>query len=71
MEVSALIDYLKELQAEMCAPSAKQLKWIVDLAGSAKLDEAGACALVGLQSYSELTGGRDGTASALIDELQS
>ena len=59
------------LQAETRAPSARQLRWIPDLAKSKGLDEAGACALVGLGSYSELTGGKDGTASALIDKLKT
>jgi DNA topoisomerase-1 len=69
-EASALIDYLKGVQAANTAPSAKQLKWIVDLAKTSGKDEAGVCALVGLESYSELTGGKGGTASALIDTLQ-
>jgi hypothetical protein len=29
------------------------------------------CALVGLNSYDELSGGKDGTASALIDVLRA
>jgi len=61
---------LKGVQAANTAPSAKQLKWIVDLAKTSGKDEAGVCALVGLESYSELTGGKGGTASALIDTLQ-
>jgi DNA topoisomerase-1 len=69
-EASALIEYLKALQAELRAPSPKQLKWIVALAKTAGKDEAGACALVGLESYSELTGGKEGTASALIEKLK-
>jgi hypothetical protein len=41
------------------------------LAETAGLDEAGVCALVGLMSYGELTGGRGGTASAAIDALRA
>ena len=70
-EPTALIDHLKALQAEKRLPSARQLRWIADLAGKAGLDEAGACAMVGLGSYAELTGGKGGTASALIDALRA
>ena len=70
-EASALIDYLSTLQSEGLAPSAKQLHLIGKLAEQAGLDEAGASALVGLTSYSELTGGRGGTASAAIDALRA
>ena len=70
-EATALIDHLKALQAEKRLPSARQLRWIADLAGKAGLDEAGACAMVGLGSYAELTGGKGGTAGALIDALRT
>ena len=70
-EASALIDHLSTLQSEGLAPSAKQLHLIAKLADTAGLDEAGVSALVGLESYSELTGGRGGTASAAIDALRS
>jgi hypothetical protein len=70
-EASALIEHLKTLETENRAPSAKQLRWVVDLAKKAGLDEAEVCALVGLVSYAELTGGKGGTASALIDALQA
>jgi DNA topoisomerase-1 len=70
-EASALIDHLTILQAEGRVPSARQLRWIADLAKKTGLDEAGACALVGLRSYAELSGGKDGTASALIDVLRA
>lgn len=70
-EASALIDHLSTLQSEGLAPSAKQLHLIAKLADTAGLDEAGACALVGLTSYGELTGGRSGTASAVIDALRA
>jgi DNA topoisomerase-1 len=70
-EASALIDHLSTLQSEGLAPSAKQLHLIAKLADNAGLDEAGVSALVGLASYSELTGGRGGTASAAIDALRA
>ncbi len=70
-EASALIDHLSTLQSEGLAPSAKQLHLITKLAEKAGLDEAGVSALVGLTSYSELTGGRGGTASAAIDALRA
>ncbi|MFT5051249.1 MAG: DNA topoisomerase-1 [Chlamydiales bacterium] len=68
-EASALIDHLSAVKAERQVPSAKQLRWIADLAKKAELDEASACAMVGLKLYSELNGGNGGTASALIDAL--
>jgi hypothetical protein len=51
------------------APSARQLKMIRSLAKKADLDEAAAAALVGAAALDALTGGRGGTASALIDLL--
>ncbi|MEM7308001.1 MAG: type IA DNA topoisomerase [Planctomycetota bacterium] len=65
-EVSALIDHLAALKAERRTPSPKQLRWIVDLAKKAGLEEAAACALVDAAAYAELT---STTASALIDAL--
>ena len=44
---------------------------IAKLAKTAGLDEAGVSALVGVKSYTELTGGRGGTASAAIDALRA
>jgi DNA topoisomerase-1 len=68
-EASALIEHLKTVQSESRAPTPKQLRWIADLAKKAGLDEAGACALVQQTSFEDLTGSREGTASALIDAL--
>lgn len=70
-EASALIDHLSTLKSEGLAPSPKQLHLINKLAETAGLDEAGVCALVGVASYGELTGGRGGTASAAIDALRA
>ena len=68
-EASALIDHLMAVKAERQVPSPKQLRWIADLVKKVGLDEAAACALVDLKSYTELNGGKSGTASALIDLL--
>jgi hypothetical protein len=64
-----LIDHLKAAQAESKLPTPKQLRWIVDLTKKVELDEGSACALVGLASYDELSGGEEGTARAVIDAL--
>jgi DNA topoisomerase-1 len=68
-EASALIEHLKAAQAESRVPTPKQRRWIVDLTKKAELDEGKACALVGVAAYNELSGGKEGTASALIDAL--
>jgi DNA topoisomerase-1 len=68
-ECGALIEHLSALRAERQIPSAKQLRWITDLVKKAGMDEAGACVLVDANSYAELSGGKNGTASALIDVL--
>ncbi|MBE27909.1 MAG: hypothetical protein CMB06_02205 [Euryarchaeota archaeon] len=51
-------------------PSPKQLNFIKNLAKKAELDEEVACKMVGISSYSELSGGRQGTASKLIETLR-
>ena len=51
-------------------PSPKQLNFIKNLAKKADIEEEAACKLVGLASYSELSGGRQGTASKLIETLR-
>ena len=51
-------------------PSPKQLNFIKNLVKKAELEEEDACKLVGITSYSELTGGRQGTASKLIESLR-
>ncbi|MED5485963.1 MAG: hypothetical protein VYE59_05035, partial [Candidatus Thermoplasmatota archaeon] len=68
---SNLIAYLLENTESAPSPaSPKQLKFIANLAEKAELDEAAACALVNLKNYSELMGGRNGSASTLINELK-
>jgi len=66
-----LIEYLLENTESAPSPaSPKQLKFIASLAGKAELDESAACALIDLKDYSELMGGRNGSASTLINELK-
>jgi len=68
---SNLIAYLLENTESTPSPaSPKQLKFIANLAEKAELEEAAACALVNLKNYSELMGGRNGSASTLINELK-
>ena len=45
------------------------MNWIASLAESAQLSEADACALVETKGFDELTGGRKGSASQLIEIL--
>ena len=51
-------------------PSVKQINFVKNLANKADLDEEGACKLVETPTFTELTGGRKGTASKLIAILQ-
>jgi DNA topoisomerase-1 len=69
-ECAAIIEQLLVFRTEHQPPSQKQLRWIGDLVKKLGLDEASACALVGAMSYEELTGGKSGTASKLIDLLR-
>jgi len=69
-EASALIEYLLVRSADQLGPSDKQLRWIEDLVKKAGIDEPTACALVEAGSYGDLTGGKRGTASKLIDLLR-
>jgi DNA topoisomerase-1 len=67
---SELITHLREIQDERPRPSSeKQLALIEKQAEKAELSEQEACALVELNAYDELTGGRGGTASGLITIL--
>ena len=68
-EAKAAIESLTEMDAHPAA-SQKQLKFIANLADRADLGEVDACALVGLEVWTDLTGGRNGTASRLIEELR-
>jgi len=51
-------------------PSPKQLNFIKNLVKKSEIDEKTACQLVGTVSYSELSGGRQGSASKLIETLR-
>ena len=67
---SDLITKLRAIQDERPRPpSPKQLKLIEREAGKAELSEQDACALVEVNAYDELGGGRDGSASQLISTL--
>lgn len=66
---SALIDELQRLRDEQLPPSPRQRRYIESLLEQAGLPPEKAAALVGVASLDELTGGREGTASALIDQL--
>jgi hypothetical protein len=67
--VSQALDRLRQLADERKPPSAKQRRYVEDLAKELELEEGTAAALVGVTSFDELTGGSEGTASALIDLL--
>ena len=70
-EIREILDVItKAHPAETQPASEKQTNWIVSLAKSAELSETDACALVEVANFGELTGGRNGSASKLIGELQ-
>ncbi len=69
-QASEAITELKAVYDERRPPSRKQLQLIRSLADDLSLSEADAAALVDAASLDELTGGREGTASQLIDLLQ-
>lgn len=68
---SAVLDELKALYDERRPPSAKQRRFIEGLLEETGTSEAEAAALVGVDSLEDLTGGSEGTASQLIDELSA
>jgi DNA topoisomerase-1 len=68
-QASRVIDELQRLHDERQPPSAKQRRYIDSLRDDAGISEEEAAKLVGLGSLEELTGGREGSASRLIDEL--
>lgn len=67
---STLIDELQRLHDEQRPPSVRQRRFIDSLLEQTAVSPEEAAALVGVGSLEELTGGREGTASALIDRLQ-
>jgi len=68
---SAVIDELQRLYDERLPPSAKQRRFIDGLREQVGISEEEAAALVGVAGLEELTGGREGTASALIEVLKA
>ena len=65
-----MIEQLRPLAQEAPKPaSEKQLNLVNKLVTRAEISETEACALVDVKSFSELTGGRDGSASKLITIL--
>jgi DNA topoisomerase-1 len=66
---SEVIDELQRITDERRPPSAKQRRFIEGLMEETETSEAEAAALVEVESLDDLTGGREGTASALIDRL--
>ncbi|UCC25654.1 MAG: type IA DNA topoisomerase [Gemmatimonadales bacterium] len=70
-QASRILDVLSALYEERRPPSAKQRKFIEGLLKETGTSEAEAAELVGVPSLDELTGGSEGTASALIDELEA
>jgi DNA topoisomerase I len=69
-QASALIEELKTLADERRPPSKRQREFIASLLDESALSEAEAADLIGEADLDGLTGGRDGTASALIDALK-
>ncbi len=69
-QASAAIDELRRVYDERKPASAKQRRFIEDLVSEAGMSRQDAAGLVGASSLDELTGGAEGTASALIDRLQ-
>jgi DNA topoisomerase-1 len=70
VQASAAIDALQSVYDERRPASARQRRFIDSLLDDAGLGADEAAALVGAASLDELTGGPDGTASALIDALR-
>ncbi len=68
-QASSLIDDLRRLRDERRPPSRKQLALIERLRKDAGLTEAQTAELIDEPDLEGLTGGREGTASALIDRL--
>ena len=70
-EMRELIEEINKAHpAESQPASDKQLSWIAALAEGANFTEAEACAKVDAESFADLTGGRKGTASKLIETLR-
>lgn len=70
-QASAAIAELKRVYEERRPASAKQRRFIADLLKESGMTASEAARQVGVASLEELTGGREGTASQLIDLLQA
>ncbi|CAN5806613.1 hypothetical protein BH23GEM11_BH23GEM11_01810 [soil metagenome] len=70
-QASTIIDELQRMHDERMPPSAKQRRFVEGLVEQTGISEAEAAALVGVASLEDLTGGREGTASALIEVLKA
>ncbi|MEJ2541636.1 MAG: hypothetical protein P8188_17010, partial [Gemmatimonadota bacterium] len=68
-QASRVIDELQRLHDERQPPSPRQKRFIDSLMDDAGLSQEEAAELVGVGSLDDLTGGREGSASRLIDEL--
>ena len=69
--IGEVIDKLRKATEDIALPaSAKQISYAKGLAESLEIDESSACGLVGASNFSELTGGKSGTASDLIGQLK-
>ncbi len=68
-QAGALIEELQRLHDERRPPSARQNRLIESLLGQLGVSEQKATSMVGVSSLEKPTGGRDGTASQLIDVL--
>lgn len=71
VQASAVIDELQRLHDERMPPSTRQRRFVDGLCEQLGLNGEQAAALVGLASLDELTGGREGSASELIEVLKA
>jgi len=71
VQASTVIDELQRMHDERMPPSAKQRRFVDGLKEQLGLTDEEAAGLVGLGSLDELTGGREGSASALIELLKA
>ena len=72
-EASEIIEKLKEMAKEgkiITKPSEKQISYLMSLIEKSNLSEEEALALVGAKELSVLTGGRNGSASDLIELMK-
>jgi len=70
--IGEVIDKLRKATEDIALPaSAKQISYAKSLAESLEMDESSACELVGVSNFSELSGGKSGTASDLIGQLKN